>query len=166
MHFQNVDWGYLVSRKVLAWFSAYLIVTGSYSLVFALLVFIQNTFPSAFLENLLFLFSLITPLILIGIGIVSLIPISEYAYTREGSKNPAIARQAVTCSRRKPKKGELGILLGIAGLTLVFRIDPWQIFFFSIAPLINMLIVIAIMAVALGSLITIYRKQLHKYIRI
>lgn len=149
-------------RKLLAWLTLYLIITCSLSTVFAILALVYAIFPTQLFEKLLLFFSIGAPLILIGIGIASLLPLSEYAYIRQAGINPAIAREGLRHQRRKREKRELGILLGITGITSLLGIDPWHIFLFFLMPRLGMPIVTSLMAATLVLLTTIYKIQLRQ----
>jgi uncharacterized membrane protein YkgB len=104
-------------------------------------------------------------LILIGIGIVSLLPLSEYAYMRQAGLNPPIAREIPKHQRRKRERRELGILLGIVGITTILGINPFSSLFALLSSLLGMPTVTLLMAAALILLIIAYRRKLHHYIR-
>ena len=57
-------------------------------------------------------------IILLGVGFVSMLPLSEYRYIRAGL-NPVIAREGMKHIKagRDPKR--MGIIFGIVGLTLL-----------------------------------------------
>ena len=56
--------------------------------------------------------------VLAGIGAVSLIPLSQYAYVRRGAINPAIIRAGMDDIRRETDPKKIGIVLGLVGLSL------------------------------------------------
>jgi hypothetical protein len=68
---------------------------------------------------------LIGTIVLIGIGVVSMLPLSEFAYTSPYGRgragvNPAIMREGANHLRRgREEPRELGIILGVVGLTLL-----------------------------------------------
>ncbi|MEM0058543.1 MAG: hypothetical protein QXG58_07630 [Candidatus Bathyarchaeia archaeon] len=70
-----------------------------------------------FLEALRWAF-IIGTLILIGIGFVSVLPLSEYRYIRGAGINPVIAREGMRHIRTGRESKRMGVILGIAGLTL------------------------------------------------
>jgi len=150
----------LLSREIFAWFVVYLIITGSLSTAFAASALIYTFFPTKLIEDLLYLFSKGIPLILMGIGIVSLLPLSEYTYTRQAGTNPLIARESVKHQKRKREKRELGILLGIAGMTSILGIDPWNTLFFLLSPPLGIPTVTLLMATTLTLLTIAYRKKM------
>jgi len=149
---------------ILAWFCIYLIVTCVFSTCYAVLAFIYEVFPTELMKNLLFLFSLGVPVVLMGIGVVSALPLSEYAYMRQAGRNPAIARETVRHQKRKPEKRELGIVLGVVGITTAFGISPWQGFFFLLEPLLGIPTITILMVAFLMLLVRIYRKSLNQYV--
>lgn len=57
-------------------------------------------------------------LILIGIGFVSMLPLSEYRYIRGAGINPAIAREGMKPIKAGRDSKSMGIILGIVGFTL------------------------------------------------
>jgi hypothetical protein len=67
---------------------------------------------------------LLTALVLIGIGVVSILPLSEYSYSTPHGRgragvNPAVLREGAAHMRRKREPRKLGMLLGIVGVTLL-----------------------------------------------
>jgi len=107
------------------WFNFYLSVLSvslavilSGSLIFAVLT------NRSFLDVLNFAL-LLGAIILIGVGIVSSLPLSEYSYGapygigRAGT-NPVILRDSIRhMKKRKKESRKRGILLGLVGLTLL-----------------------------------------------
>ncbi len=57
-------------------------------------------------------------IVLEGIGVVSLIPLSQYTYIRRGAINPAIIRAGMDDTRRESDQKKIGIVLGLVGLSL------------------------------------------------
>jgi hypothetical protein len=57
-------------------------------------------------------------IVLVGIGAVSLIPLSQYTYVRRGAINPAIIRAGMDDMRRESDPKKIGIVLGLVGLSL------------------------------------------------
>jgi hypothetical protein len=147
-----------IGTRVLALFCIYLIATGVFSTGFAILTLVYALFPTPLINNFLRLFEIIVPLILLGIGMASLLPISEHAYTRQAAINPAMARESMRQRKGKPEKRELGILMGIVGITIVLRINPWEGFFFFILPLWGIPIVTVLMVITLILIIMLYKK--------
>jgi hypothetical protein len=92
-------------------------------------------------------------------------PLSEYAYMRQGGRNPTIARESVRHQRRKPEKKDFGVLLGVAGLTSFFKISPWDLFFFQAEPILGLSIVAFLMIALLALLALIYKRKFRKYIK-
>jgi hypothetical protein len=151
--------------KIIAWFCVYLIVTGSVSTIFAVLASIYSLFPTTLLETVLTLFYLATPLVLMAMGIASILPLSEYAYMRQGGINPTIARESVRHQKRKTEKKDFGVLLGVAGLTSFFKISPWDVFFLQAEPTLGLSIVAFLMIASLALLALIYKKRFRRYIK-
>jgi ABC-type transport system involved in cytochrome c biogenesis permease subunit len=58
-------------------------------------------------------------LVLLGVGFVSMLPLSEYRYMKGAGLNPVIAREGIKHVKagRDPKR--MGIIFGIVGLTLL-----------------------------------------------
>ena len=151
--------------KIIAWFCVYLIVTGSVSAIFAVLASIHSLYPTALLDTVLALFYFAAPLVLMAMGIASILPLSEYAYMRQGGINPTIARESVRHQRRKPEKKDFGVLLGVAGLPSFFKISPWDLFFFQAEPILGLSIVAFLMIALLALLALIYKRKFRKYIK-
>lgn len=151
--------------RALAWFTVYVIVCGSFYAIFGVLSLVYSVFQTRLMENILLWFSIGVPVVLMLIGFVSLLPFAEYAYTRQGALNPAIAREAYQATqRRRPEKKGLGILLGLAGLTIVVGINPWSILSLLLLLLTGPTPAITIEIVLLILLFTLYRRQLKQYI--
>jgi len=151
--------------KIIAWLCVYLIVTGSVSTTFAVLASIYYLFPTTLLDTILTLFYFAAPLVLMAMGIASILPLSEYAYMRQGGRNPTIARESVRHQKRKPEKKDFGVLLGVAGLTSFFKISPWDLFFFQAEPTLGLSIVAFLMIASLALLALIYKRKFRKYIK-
>jgi len=83
------------------------------------------------MSNLSQWFTLGTPIVLMLIGLVSLLPIStaEVGYIRQARTNPAMARESLQEAQRprNQKKG-VGLLLAIAGITLLIGTTPWNVY--------------------------------------
>jgi hypothetical protein len=146
-------------KRALLWFMLFLIVTCGLSTSFAILVFIDDVFPLKWVDYLLFLFPWGAPLVLISIGIVSLIPLSEYAYTRQAGINPAIARESLEHQSREQEKRELGLLLGIAGVISILGMNPWHLFYSLIISFIGVRVAAFLMVAALALLVASYKRQ-------
>jgi phage shock protein PspC (stress-responsive transcriptional regulator) len=101
------------------------------------------------------------PILFMCIGIVSLLPLSEYRYAKQGGVNPAIAREIVQHTRRKPERKEFGILMGIAGLAIVFRFDPWLALFFLVSPYIGVPITTILITIILLISIALRNRKLE-----
>lgn len=152
------------TEKLLAWFVVYLIVACGFSTVFAVLTLVHIVYPSEMTENMLFLFSMGGSFVLLGIGVASAMPLSEYAYMRKAGINPAIARESIQHQRRTPEKRDLGIVLGIVGITCVFGVNPWQSLFFLVGSSVGVPMVTIIMVASLILLVQLYRKQFQQYL--
>ncbi len=170
---ENADHAYLhrdtegFSReKAFAWLSVYLIASGFLSTVFALLVLVCTYYPTEILQNLSGLFALVAPIVLMGIGIVSVLPFSEYAYMRQAGINPAIARESIRHQKRGPEKREFGVLLGIVGITSLFKVSPWDFFFILVEPILGILVVALAMTAALASLTAFYKRRISGYVKL
>ncbi|MEM2917333.1 MAG: hypothetical protein QXN63_03135 [Candidatus Bathyarchaeia archaeon] len=146
-------------KKALRWFMLFLIIACGLSAGFSILVFIQDVFPTKLVEYLLFLFPWAVPLIMISIGIVSLLPFSEYAYTRQAGINPAVARESMAHQSREQEKRELGLLLGIVGFISILGMNPWHLFYSLIIPFLGAGGAAVLMIFALLLLIEAYRRQ-------
>jgi len=57
--------------------------------------------------------------VLLGIGFISLLPFSEYAYTRGAKLNPVIAREGMRHMRAGKDSKMMSIILGVVGFTLL-----------------------------------------------
>lgn len=121
--------------------------------------FYPRRFSTKLVEYLLFLFPWAVPLLLISIGIVSLLPISEYAYTRQAGINPPIARESLKHQSREQEKRELGLLLGIVGFVSILGINPWQLFYSLTTSFWGIHAAAIMMIVALTLLVALYRRQ-------
>ena len=139
--------------KMLDWLYVYLLVTGTYTALFSVTVMIHLLFSSALTGTMRDIVGFGVPIVFMGIGVVSLLPLSEYRYMKQAGINPAIARESVQSMRRKPEKKELGILVGLAGLAVVFRFDPWLAFFFLVSPFVGVMtttvLIIAVLSISI-----------------
>jgi hypothetical protein len=144
---------------MLDWFCVYLLVTGFYSAIFSVAVMIHLLFSSALTETMLGIVGFGFPIVFMGIGVVSLLPLSEYRYMKQAGINPAIARESVQSMRRKPEKKELGILVGLVGLAIVFRFDPWLAFFFLVSPFVGVTVTTILIIVVLSISIVMRSKR-------
>jgi hypothetical protein len=107
------------------WFRLYLLALSVSLTVIVSGAFLYATWTNRPFIDVLGWTLLLGAFILIGLGIVSLLPLSEYSYAsphgwgRAGA-NPVILREGVkhmVKKKREPRKR--GILLGIVGLTLL-----------------------------------------------
>lgn len=73
---------------------------------------------ASFYETLRWTFILLT-LVLLGMGAVSLVPLSEYTYIRQGTRNPAIIRAGMEDIKREERSPRLGVILALVGMTLI-----------------------------------------------
>jgi hypothetical protein len=151
-------------EKIMAWLCVYLILTGSLSTANATVVFLYALFPTSLLGTLMTAFTLVVPLVLMGIGIASILPLSEYAYMKQGGTNPVIARESLRHQKKKPEKKDFGVLLGIVGLTCFLRITPWDLFFFAWSESASA-VMLALMLTLLVLLIVFYNREMSKYIK-
>jgi hypothetical protein len=157
--------GFLQPGKILAWICLYLVVAWSLPTISAILESANAVFRNELFTRLLFISYIVLPLVLAGVGIVSLLPLSEYAYMREGGINPPIARESLSHQKRGPEKKEFGILLGIVGLTTVVGMNPGLALFFFIAPLIGVLASAVLMVSLFILIVTLYMKKLRQNIQ-
>lgn len=112
-----------LKRSFMEWSKIYLL-----ALCLTLAVIFSGASLYALLMNKPFLDTLrliwiIAAVILMSIGIVSIIPLSEHSYMSPHGRgragvNPAMIREGVKHMRKREPK-ELGIVLGIVGLTLL-----------------------------------------------
>ena len=112
-----------LKRIFMEWSKIYLL-----TLFLTLVVIFSGTLAYALLVNkpyfdALGLIWIIAAAILMSIGIVSIIPLSEHSYMSPHGRgragvNPAIIREGVKHMRKRDPKN-LGIVLGIVGLTLL-----------------------------------------------
>ena len=145
--------------KIFAWLCIYLIAAGFLSTTFAVLILLNTLFPIEPMSTLVKLFALVVPLVLMGIGVVSILPQSEYYYMRGAGYNPAIARETMAHIKRKPERREFGVLIGVAGITFLLRISPWDLFFNYVGQVTGVLMVTIVMIVAFILLVLYYRRQ-------
>jgi hypothetical protein len=143
----------------------YLILTGSLSTVNSMLAFLYVLFPTSLLETLITVFTFAAPLVLMGIGITSILPLSEYAYMKQGGTNPVIARESLRHQKRRPEKKDFGVLIGIAGLTCFLRITPWDLFLLYAWSRPASAVIPAFMLTLLILLTIFYRRKLRTYIK-
>ena len=106
------------------WLRLYVLITVAVLAVTTLGVFLYTTWAKNSFFKVLSVVLLVEAIILIGIGIASLLPLSEYSYVGYGrgrsGVNPVIIREGLEHIKRgthEPR--ELGMLLGIVGLTLL-----------------------------------------------
>ncbi|NWG11313.1 hypothetical protein HXY33_06175 [Candidatus Bathyarchaeota archaeon] len=154
----------LLMRKLLAWLLLYLIIADALSTFLSLLFFLSTIFPTQ-LEGSLYWISFGLPLILIVIGIASALPFSEFAYMREAGRNPVIARESIKHVTRRRERKEIGILMGIVGVTSILGMNPLYFLLSSLSSSIGMPGTTFVMIATLSLLIIIYLKWLHKYVK-
>jgi hypothetical protein len=106
--------------KFLEWLRTYLIVLVSSSVVITLGTFLYaNWVHGSFNETLRWTFP-ISALILLGMGGISLVPLSEYSYIRQGARNPAVARAGMEDLRRGQERApKFGVVLVLVGITFI-----------------------------------------------
>jgi len=85
-----------------------------------LVVWLYATLARVNFSNILYWVMLGEGLLLIFIGFASGLSTSEYAYVRQGAINPTIMRASMEHFKRGQEKREMGILLGLVGLTIIF----------------------------------------------
>jgi len=151
-------------RRLLAWLLLYLIIADALSTLLSVLFFLNTIFPTQ-LESSLYWITFGLPLILIVIGIASALPLSEYAYMREAGRNPVIARESIKHLTRRRERREIGILMGIVGVTSILGMNPLYFLLSSLSSLIGMLGTSFVMIATLSLLIIIYLKWLGKYVK-
>jgi len=154
----------LLWRRIFAWLVLYVMLSGIFFAGFTALAVVNTIFHNEFLEKASVALYFTTLLILIGIGIVSLLPISGYTYIRQTALNPAVTREIL----REEKKGrngkEFGILLGIVGITIIAGLNPWNAFFL-LSPSVDIALVTLLMVAILAVLVIVYMKLLRQYIK-
>lgn len=155
---------HLLLIRLLAWFLLYLILAVALSAFFGLLFFLATIFPAQ-LEGSVFWITFGVPLILIVIGIASALPLSEYAYMREAGRNPVIARESMRHLKRRRERREIGILMGIVGVTSILGMNPLFFLLASFSSSIGMLGTTLVMMATLLLLIIIYLKWLREYVK-
>ncbi|MEM2990747.1 MAG: hypothetical protein QXQ02_06140 [Halobacteria archaeon] len=101
------------------------------------------------------------PLILIGIGLVSLLPLSEYFYMRGGGINPAIARESAKHQKRKRENRTWGLMMGIVGFTSLFMISPGHVFFRMLINFLEVPLATILMWFILSMLAAVYKMKLN-----
>jgi len=129
------------------------------------MAFIYIVFPSELLDRMLSLYFIGAPFVLFGLGIARSLPLSEYAYTKNADTNSAKEKESLRYEKKKKKKMKFSLLLWTAGVTTIIGINPWYMFFFYFAPSLGLPLALSIMVVSLVLLITIYKKQLHQYVK-
>jgi len=120
--------------KLAKWFRLYLLALSVTLVVIMLGTLLFATWMSKPFLDVLRWTMMIGIFVLIGIGFVSLLPLSEYSYMggprgrgRFGGANPAVIVGVKSAGGRRGSK-EIGIVLGIVGLTLLliyFFLFPW-----------------------------------------
>jgi hypothetical protein len=152
-------------NQVPAWLCVYLMIAGFPAVGLASAFFLGTLFPiEPYVQALAWVFGLIIPALLTGIGIVTILPFAQYAWMKGAQTNPAIARTAATEESRKPMKTGFGVLVGVAGLTSLFGFTPWNIFLFLAANSLGILVAMPTMVTGYAVLIFLYHKKLGKII--
>ena len=115
----------LVSReKITEFFKLYLIVMSVIWIIIGLGTLILSALGNTSFVNTLKIFLPIVIIILLGMGIVSLLPLSEYSYAmphgrgRAGA-NPAMLREGLKDFRKRRESKNRGIIFLAVGLTLI-----------------------------------------------
>lgn len=108
------------AARSIEWLRLYVIVLVSTSLLIVLGTFIYTTWMHVSFNETMPWTLLVSALILLSMGAISLIPLSEYAYMRQGARNPEIIRAGMEDMRRE-KEGapKLGVILVLVGFTLI-----------------------------------------------
>jgi hypothetical protein len=151
-------------KRIIAWSVLFFIISGSFLTAVEVLRLVNTIYHIEVLEEAVNPLYFLTLFILIGIGIVSLVPILPSAYARASVRNPAVTREILRENKTKNDGKELGILFLTVGLTILIEINPWFAFY-SLRYLIGAMWVTTLMAVALALLMAVYVKQLRQYVK-
>lgn len=136
---------------------------GSWALstVLATIASLYQVFQAEYFQVLLLLVAIGVPFLLIGIGLVSLLPLSEYFYMRGGGINPAIARESAKHQKRKREDRTWGFMMGIVGFTSLFMISPGHVFFRELVNFIEVPLATTLMWIILFMLAAVYKMKLN-----
>jgi hypothetical protein len=109
-----------LKSRLVDWLRLYVVILVATLVVILLGTFIYTSWTHAsFSETLRWIF-LVSALILISMGGVSLIPLSEYTYIRQGARNPAVIRAGMEDLRRGEERApKVGVILVLVGITLI-----------------------------------------------
>lgn len=159
--------GWSTFKEFLGWVCLYVVVTGIYYVVLEVLFLMNAVFPSGLMSNLLQWFTFGAPIVLMLIGLVSLLPIStaEVGYIRQARTNPAMARESLQEAQRpRNEKRGVGLLLAIAGITLLIGTTPWNVYVLPFnllgTPVATFVAEISLLILV----IMLYKKRLGKYV--
>lgn len=139
----------------------YTLASWALSTVFATVVSLYQVFQAEYFQVLQSLVAIGAPLILIGIGLVSLLPLSEYFYMRGGGINPAIARESAKHQKRKRENRTWGLMMGIVGFTSLFMISPGHVFFRMLINFLEVPLATILMWFILSMLAAVYKMKLN-----
>lgn len=108
------------AARLKEWLRLYLIVLVSTFLVIILGTFIYTSWKHMSFNNTIPWTLLVSALILLSMGAVSLIPLSEYSYMRQGARNPEMIRAGMEdMKREKAGAPRLGAIFVLVGVTLL-----------------------------------------------
>ena len=114
------------AARLIEWLRLYFIVLVSTFLVILLATFIYTSWKHTSFNGTIPWTLLVSALILLSIGAVSLIPLSEYSYVRQGARNPQMIRAGMEDMKREkvgaPKLGPVFVLVGITLILLYLLI--------------------------------------------
>ncbi|MBS7632064.1 hypothetical protein KEJ15_00340 [Candidatus Bathyarchaeota archaeon] len=151
--------------EILAWIFAYLMIAWSLTTLLVILGLLAEWFPSDAWQAVGWIVGLGLPLAMIGIGVASILPMSEYAYMRGAGRNPVIARESVRHQRRKPEKKGFGILVGVVGAMFIGRMNPPDLLLTAAVYVFGREIAAAITIALLVFLVYVYRKKLANIVK-
>ena len=150
-----------VCMKILALLCIDSILGGIISLVDSILTFVYLTYRIDFLTAT----AIGVPLVFIAMGIISLLPLAEYAYIRQGYINPAIARDSQRAYEEwRTEKRQTGLLILFSAIFIVL-LNPYGILLGRLLPpSLNSTLVPAVVHAFLTILIAaVYKKWLQKH---
>jgi hypothetical protein len=151
--------------EILAWIFAYLIIAWSLTTLLVVLGLLAEWFPSDIWQAVGWIVGLGLPLAMIGIGVASILPMSEYAYMRGAGRNPVIARESVRHQRRKPEKRGFGILVGVVGAMFLGRLNPPDLLLTAAVYVFGREIAAAMTIALLILLVHFYREKLANIVK-
>ena len=147
--------------KILALLCINSILAGIISLVNSILIFVYL----AYKIDLLTATAIGVPLAFILMGIISLLPLAEYVYIRQGYINPVIARDSQRAYEEwRNEKRQTGLLILFSALFIVL-LNPYGILVGRLLPpSLNSTVVPAVVHAFLTILIAaVYKKWLQKH---